>query len=109
MTAKEIREQLHLTVFCEATPDAEVTGGYTGDLLSWVMGRSEKGNCWITIMSNRNVGAVAHLTEAAMVVLAEDVEPDQGTLDAFVENGLNLYGSSESAFSVSGKVANLIA
>ena len=107
MTAKEIREKFDLKVFCEETPDAEVLGGYTGDLLSWVMGRSEKGNCWITIMSNRNVSAVAQLTEASMVILAEDVEPDQGTLDAFIENGLNLYGSSESAFSISGKVAIL--
>lgn len=108
MTAKEIREKYNFKVFCEASPDAEVLGGYTGDLLSWVMGRSEKGNCWITIMSNRNVSAVAQLTEASMVVLAENVEPDQGMLDAFVENGLNLYGSPESAFSISGKVAVLL-
>lgn len=108
MTAKEIREKYNFKVFCESDPGADVTGGYTGDLLSWVMGRSEKGNCWITIMSNRNVAAVAQLTEASMVVLAEDVEPDESTLDAFIENGLNLYGSSESAFSISGKVAQFV-
>lgn len=108
MTAKEIREKHNFKVYCEENPNAEVFGGYTGDLLSWVMGRSEKGNCWITIMSNRNVSAVAQLTEAAMVILAEDVEPDQGMLDAFIENGLNLYGSSESAFSLSGKIACLL-
>lgn len=108
MTAGEIRKKLDLTVYCENNPKAEVIGGYTGDLLSWVMGRSEKGNCWITIMSNRNVSAVAQLTEASMVVLGENVEPDQGMLDAFIENGLNLYGSSESAFSLSGKVAAIL-
>lgn len=108
MTAKEIRQKYQLKVFCELNPEAEVLGGYSGDLLSWVMGRSEKGNCWITIMSNRNVAAVAQLTEAAMVILAEDVEPDQSMLDAFSENGLNLYGSPESTFVISGKVARAL-
>lgn len=108
MTAKEIREQLQLKTFCEMAPDTEVVGGYTGDLLSWVMGRSDKGNCWITIMSNRNVAAVAQLTEASMVILAENVEPDESTLEACTENGLNLYGSPESSFVLSGKVARLL-
>ena len=108
MTAGEIREKLQLKIFHEANADAKVTGGYTGDLLSWVMGRNEQGNCWITIMSNRNVAVVAQLTEASMVIMAENVEPDAGTLEAFEDNGLNIYGSAESAFTLSGKVWDLL-
>ena len=32
--------------------DREIDGVYVGDLLSWVMGRAQSGNAWITIMSN---------------------------------------------------------
>lgn len=41
-----------------ATPetDREITGVYIGDLLSWVMGRAQSGDAWITIMSNANIG-----------------------------------------------------
>jgi hypothetical protein len=43
--------------------EKEITGGYTGDLLSWVMGRASCGNAWITIMSNINIIAVASLLD----------------------------------------------
>ena len=48
-----------------------------GDLLSWVMGRAQADNAWITIMSNLNVVAVASLADTACVILTEGVElPD---------------------------------
>ena len=72
MTVFEIRDALGLVPLHEAE-DRPVTGGYAGDLLSWVMGRAQSGDCWITIMSNRNVPAVCSLTDVAMVVFAEDV------------------------------------
>ena len=31
--------------------DKEITGCYIGDLLSWVMGRANSGDMWITVMS----------------------------------------------------------
>jgi hypothetical protein len=37
MTAKELRTALSLEVLSETDPDRAVTGGYAGDLLSWVM------------------------------------------------------------------------
>ena len=87
MTVFEVRDALGLTVFHEEE-DRPVTGGYAGDLLSWVMGRAESGDCWITIMSNRNVPAVCSLTDAAMVIFAEDVVPDEAALEAARDNGL---------------------
>ena len=88
--------------------DRPVTGGYAGDLLSWVMGRAESGDCWITIMSNRNVPAVCTITDAAMVIFAEDVIPDDAALEAAVQNDLNFYRSPLSAFALCAKVAALL-
>ncbi len=108
MTVFEIRDALGLEPLHEAE-DRPVTGGYAGDLLSWVMGRAESGDCWITIMSNRNVPAVCTLTDVAMVIFAEDVTPDDAALEAAVRNDLNFYRSPLSVFTLSAKVATLIA
>jgi len=107
MTVFELRDALGLTVFHEEE-DRQVTGGYAGDLLSWVMGRAESGDCWITIMSNRNVPAVCSLTDAAMVIFAEDVVPDEAALEAARDNGLNFYGSPLSVFELCAKVSALL-
>ncbi len=49
MTVFEIRDALGLVPVHEAE-DRPVTGGYAGDLLSWVMGNAQSGDCWITII-----------------------------------------------------------
>ena len=108
MTVFEIRDALGLVPVHEAE-DRPVTGGYAGDLLSWVMGNAQSGDCWITIMSNRTVPAVCSLTDAAMVIFAEDVTPDDAALEAAVENDLNFYRSPLSVFELCAKVSALIA
>ena len=40
MTVHELTEALSLTPFHLAQPDRPVSGGYAGDLLSWVLGRA---------------------------------------------------------------------
>ena len=109
MTVAQITETLGLTVFSAPEPDREVTGGYVGDLLSWVMGRARAGEAWITIMSNRNVAAVAQLTDCALVILSEGVRPDPDALEAFKTRGMNLLGSRADTFSLCRAVGELLA
>ena len=59
MNVRELAHVMALTEFIMPEPEREVSGGYVGDLLSWVMGRAQTGNVWLTIMSNQNVAAVA--------------------------------------------------
>ena len=108
MTVLELAERLSLEPICAAVPDREVTGGYCGDLLSWVMGRAQAGDAWITIMSNTNIIAVATLTDAALIILAEDVLPDPGVAELAERKGINLYRSPEAAFPLCAKVAALL-
>ena len=57
---------LNLTVFCgEEGLDTEITGGYTSDLLSDVMGHIEEGMLWITMQTHQNILAVATLKDAS--------------------------------------------
>lgn len=98
MTVAQLAERLGLTVFSAPEPDREVTGGYMGDLLSWVMGRARAGEAWITIMSNQNVAAVAALSDVACVILTEGVLPDPDLLKKAHMQGINLLGTEKSSF-----------
>ena len=108
MTVKELASALSLTAFSAADEDREVTGGYAGDLLSWVMGRAEADEAWITIMSNQNIVAVATLTDVAVIILAEDVQPDAGVAETAQQRGINLYGSVLPTYELCMKLGGLL-
>ena len=108
MTVKDLADRLALEPICAAEPDREVTGGYAGDLLSWVMGRAQSGDAWITIMSNNNVVAVAVLVDVACVILSEGVQLDPGVKELAEKKGVNIYSTEESSFSIGAKVAGLL-
>ena len=78
--------------------DREVGGVYIGDLLSWVMGRAQADQAWITIMSNNNIVAVATLADTACIILAENVMPDDGVEALASAKGINILVSERSAY-----------
>ena len=63
MTVQKLVDILQATTVYEADFSREVTGGYAGDLLSFVMGRAPENSAWYTVMTNVNVIAVAVLTD----------------------------------------------
>ena len=76
----------------------EVTGGYCGDLLSWVMGRALPGQAWVTIMGNANTAAVALLADVSCVILAEGVKPDAQLLSRAQAENLPVLQSGLPSF-----------
>ena len=104
ITVDQLKEKLNLIQYNLDDGTREVTGGYAGDLLSWVMGRATSGDAWVTIMSNINVIAVAQLTDVACVILAEGVIPGDDLIAAAKVRGINLFSSPEPTFTLSGKI-----
>ena len=100
MTVKQLMDTCGFTAAALPAPDREVTGVYIGDLLSWVMGRAGEDEAWITIMSNRNIVAVATLADTACIILAEGVSPDEGVADLATEKGVNILQSDLSAYHI---------
>ncbi len=100
MTVRQLIDTLSLTPVTVADPDREIKGGYAGDLLSWVMGRANEGDAWVTIMTNINVVAVASLLDVACVLLAEGVTADQEVIDTAAAKGVTLLGSDQTAFAL---------
>lgn len=104
MTVAKLAEIASLTKITLPDPEREVVGAYVGDLLSWVMGRADEGNAWITIMSNSNVAAVATLADVSCVILAEGVMPDEGVAEIAEAKGINMLSSSESAYAIAKRL-----
>ena len=98
MTVLELKDRLGLGALAMPAPEREISGVYIGDLLSWVMGRAKCDNVWITIMSNKNIAAVATLTDTSCIILAEGVLPDEGVVGICEEKGINLLSSKCGAY-----------
>ena len=86
----------------------EIQGGYTGDLLSDVMGNSKEGDIWITRQVHQNIVAVASLKEHAGIILVQDSEPAKDTLEKALKEGIPIMISDLSAFEVTGRIYGLI-
>ena len=105
MTVKEIADRLKLKAVCaDENTDRIVTGCYIGDLLSLVMSKAQSGDAWITIQGNINVPAVASLTDSAMVIIAENMQLDSGALTRAKQEGIPVYASEKSAFSLACEI-----
>ena len=107
MTVESLSKKLELTVLCGDT-SREISGVYTGDLLSWVMSKLTEDKIWITIMSNINVVAVASLADAAAVLLAEGVMPDADALETAKLKDVTILSSNLDAYSLCVKISETI-
>ena len=87
---------------------AEISGGYTGDLLSDVIGNSKEGDIWITRQVHQNIVAVASLKEHAGIILVQGCEPAKDTLDKAIKEGVPILVSDLSAFELTGRIYNFI-
>ncbi len=70
-----------------------ITDVYTGDLLSWVMGRAPEKAAWITIQGHVNIVAVASLTGVSCIVIAEGAEADPDTLARAESEGIPILST----------------
>lgn len=108
MTVKELADGLNLTPINEDDTGRHVEGAYTGDLLSWVMGRAKSGNVWVTIMSNVNVVAVATLCDVSMVILSESSTLDEDALEKAKTQGINVYTSVKTSYQLCAEIGRLL-
>lgn len=108
MKISEIINELSLHVYNAGDTSKEISGGYTSDLLSDVMGNGEEGCVWVTLQTHRNVAAIAALKEIGAVVIVKGLEPDENTLQHAEEEGITILGTKEESFEISGKLFNLL-
>ena len=98
MKVNELAEAMDLRPLALSDGEREIDGCYVGDLLSWVMGRAQSGQAWVTIMTNINVVAVAALTDVACVILAEGSAPEADVIARAERQGINLLQSEKASY-----------
>lgn len=108
MTVETLIQALDLTIFHPGDLTRSVSGVYCGDLLSWVMGKTQPDQLWCTIMSNQNVAAVAALNDLSAVLLTEGVTPDEALLEKARSQNITLLGTSRSTFAAAGALCPLL-
>ncbi len=95
MTVNSLCEKCSFKPVVITDGEREVDGCYIGDLLSWVMGRAEADNAWITIMSNINIVAVASLTDVSCIILAEGVTLEPDVIETAKLKDVNILSSQK--------------
>ena len=109
MNVTELVETLNLKVFGGLQGSSkEITGGYTSDLLSDVMGHAQAGMVWITLQTHKNVIAIASLKELAAVILVKGFTPDPDMLEMCEAEGIVVAGTRLESFEITGEIWQLL-
>lgn len=98
MTVNELITLLDAEVITLFDGEREFDSVYAGDLLSWVMGRATEGSLWITIMTNRNVLAVASLHDFACVLITDGAELDPDFVGIAEAQEINVIRTAKSTY-----------
>ena len=104
MNLSKLIKKLNLSLITPDFDDRSVTGCYIGDLLSWVMGKAQSGDIWITIMNNINIVAVAALTDCACILLCEGVTASPEIIKKAADEGVIILSSDKTAYELASEI-----
>ena len=85
----------------------QITGGYSGDLLSCVMARAKAGNVWTTLQAHPNVVAVASLLDLVAVIVTEGAPVAEDVMAKADAEGIILLSTPHTTFWVVSELARL--
>jgi len=105
MKLRQIVEKLGLEVkTADEKLDTDVAGGYTSDLLSDVLANSRENDLWITLQIHPNIVAIACMKQLAGIVIINNKDPQEETLNLAREKGVPIMVSSMTAYQLSGRL-----
>ena len=108
MKLSRIVRELQLDVYAgNRNLDADVTRGYASDLLSDVIANAEEADVWITLQTHQNIVAVAVMKSLAAIVLVNNRQPDEQTVEKAQEENVPLLGAHLTTFELVSKLAGL--
>lgn len=109
MTVGELKNALNLTLVAgEAGVTRSVKGGYTGDLLSFVIGHAKEEDVWVTVQGHMNALAVAVMVGISAIILAEGVEIDEAVKERANQEQIPVLLSEQDSFTLSYEISKLL-
>lgn len=109
MKVNEIIDKLHLERVSDAgNTESDVSGCFACDLLSLAMSSVEKGNIWITVQTNVNILAIASLTEASCIIVANSMNISDAVIDKAKEEKICLLRSDNGVYELCNMIGDII-
>ncbi len=109
MTVQGLMEQGIFNVVNEGDGlEREITTPFCCDLLSIAMGRAPAGCAWVTVMGNMNTLAVAALTDAACVILAEGAVLDEVAKKKAADQEITVMSTDMPIFEAALKIYGML-
>lgn len=101
MKITDLSEKIKGTILTgKSGADREIASTYCCDLLSWVMSHAKKGSCWITVQTHLNVIAVASLLELPCIIVPENIDVEESTVNKAIEEEIAIIKSPLDAYSI---------
>jgi len=107
MNSLDFSKQLGLEPLFENNKNIEVEGVYIGDLLSIAMAKAKANFVWITIQTHLNVVAVAELLDLACIIIVENMEMEEGTVEKARELNIPIFKTRDSAYTVACRLYDI--
>jgi len=108
MKVQDLADKLEYECLVSEGNDGEITGGYTSDLLSDVMGNAPEDSVLITIQAHKNTVAVASLAGIRAILVCNNRPTPEDMLNAAAEEEISVFLTKDSQFTASWKVHSLL-
>ncbi len=105
MKVADLPDILECTIFTPGSGETVITGGYTSDLLSDVMGNALEGDILITIQGHKNSVAVAHLGNLPAILLCNGRKAPEDMIKAAEQEGIAIFSTTMNQFLASHRIA----
>lgn len=107
MTTKDLEKALGLVKIAGGDTVKEVSGMYICDLLSLVMSKARQNCAWITVQTNINIVAVAHLADISCIIIPEGIAVDNNTIVKANDEGILIYQSQKTSYELAVEFSKL--
>lgn len=109
MKISDIQALESMTCLQSEFEDAEVSGGYTSDLLSDVMAHAEEGSVLITIQAHKNTVAVSSLAGILGIIICNNRPVTDDVLETAKNEGIAIFKTADNQFRTSSLIAQYLA
>lgn len=109
MDLQTIIDHIDLTLLTEEKDFSHIPiySAYMSDLLSCVMTGAKPQSVWVTLIANINIVAVASLLEISAIIITENAQPNQETIDRANKEGIVLFSTDAYNYGVAGHLWDL--
>ena len=109
MTVEQLMEKKEFSIINRGTDTLKtISKPFCCDLLSIAMSRLPAQGVWVTVMGNINTLAVATLTEAACIILAEGIRLDEPAQEKAKKEGITVLATELPIFDAAVLVNQLL-